>query len=141
MFDQYDFGKRLKTFRTAAGLTQKTVAQKLAVSEQAVSKWENGVCLPDAYNLKLLARVLRTTADCLLDTDGERLEVIETFRIGGAAFELVEKPAAIFAGKIICAKDYADISQFDSAIEAGPRTNPRFIKIFKTPFCRYVTYI
>lgn len=133
MFDQYDFGKRLKTFRTAAGLTQKTVAQKLAVSEQAVSKWENGVCLPDAYNLKLLARVLHTTADCLLDTDGERLEVIETFRIGGAVFELVEKPAAIFAGKIICAKDYADISEFDSAIETEAAHEPEIYKNIQDP--------
>lgn len=43
MFHQEDFGKRLKLFRRAKGFTQKEVAFRIGVSEQAVSKWENGV--------------------------------------------------------------------------------------------------
>ena len=42
MFDQCDFGKRLKLFRNEVNLTQKDVAKKIGVSEQAISKWENG---------------------------------------------------------------------------------------------------
>lgn len=120
MFNQNDFGKRLRKFRKCRNLTQKEVAMKIEVSEQAISKWENGDCLPDVYNLKLLALVLNVSADCLLDTENETVEkVIETININGAVFEIVEKPAAIFAGKIIYAKDFSDISGFNAAIEAA----------------------
>lgn len=54
MFSQVDFGKRLRGFRKKKNFTQKEVATRIGVSEQAVSKWENGECLPDVYNLKLL---------------------------------------------------------------------------------------
>lgn len=43
MFDQVNFGKRLRMFRERKMLTQKEVSVKTGVSEQAVSKWENGV--------------------------------------------------------------------------------------------------
>lgn len=117
MFQQEEFGKRIKMFRKKLDLTQSEVAAKIGVSEQAVSKWENGDCLPDVYNLKLLAKLLRVSIDCLLDTDNEQNEkVIEVIRIGGAAFEIVEKPETILAGKIIYAKDFEDFGRFNVAI-------------------------
>ena len=119
MFTQNDFGKRLKEFRKRRVLTQKEVATKIGVSEQALSKWENGDCLPDVYNLRLLAIVLNVSVDCLLDTENETAEkVLETININGAVFEIVEKPETILAGKIVYAKDFSDISNFNAAIDA-----------------------
>lgn len=119
MFHQEDFGKRLKLFRRAKGFTQKEVAFRIGVSEQAVSKWENGECLPDVYNLKLLGQILHTSVDTLLDTEIDRPEkVIEIIRIGGAEFEIVEKPETILAGKILYAKDYENIDVFNRAVDA-----------------------
>ena len=37
-----DFGGRLKTLRLSKSMTQEQLAQRLRVSPQAVSKWENG---------------------------------------------------------------------------------------------------
>ena len=120
MFNQDDFGKRLREFRKRKNLTQKEIAMKIGVSEQALSKWENGDCLPDVYNLKLLALVLNVSADCLLDTENETAEkVVESIDVDGAVFEIVEKPAAILAGRVIYAKDFSDISGFHSAIDAA----------------------
>lgn len=119
MLDQMDFGKRMKEFRKRINLTQKEVAMKIGISEQAMSKWENGECLPDVYHLKLLARIFKVSVDCLLDTENENSEkIVETIKVGGAVFELIEKPAAIFAGKVIYAKDFSDISAFYSALDA-----------------------
>lgn len=119
MFDQVDFGKRLREFRERKKFTQKEIAVKIGVSEQAVSKWENGICLPDIYNLKLLARVLNVSVDCLLDTENDGGEkVVDTVKIGGAVFEIVEKPETVFAGKMFYAKDFSDISDFNSAVDA-----------------------
>ncbi len=118
MFNQVDFGKRVKSFRLRKNFTQKEIALRIGVSEQAISKWENGECLPDVYNLKLLAQILNISVDSLLDTEIKKPEkIIETIKIGGASFEVVEKPETIFAGRIIYAKDYRDSDSFNSAIE------------------------
>ena len=36
-------GKLIKTLRTEKGMTQKELAEKIQVSNAAISKWENGV--------------------------------------------------------------------------------------------------
>lgn len=119
MFNQTDFGKRVKMFRQKKNYSQKEIALRIGVSEQAVSKWENGECLPDVYNLKLLAQILGISVDSLLDTEMQNQEkVIETITIGGARFEVVEKPETIFAGKIIYAKNFANADSFNSAIDS-----------------------
>ena len=52
------FGPYLRDLRTRRGLTQEQVAEALRVSGAAVSKWENGKCLPDLTKLEALAEVL-----------------------------------------------------------------------------------
>lgn len=119
MFNQIDFGKRVKSFRLRNNYSQKEVALRIGVSEQAVSKWENGECLPDVYNLKLLAQILHISVDILLDTEIQNPEkIVETIMVGGARFEIVEKPETIFAGRIIYAKDYSNVDSFNAAIDS-----------------------
>ena len=60
------FGERLKEYRVQSGLSQEAVARKLAVSAQAVSKWEKGKSLPDLSVLLPLAELFRVSADELL---------------------------------------------------------------------------
>lgn len=59
-------GKRIAELRKEKGLKQETVAEKLAVSPQAVSKWENDLTCPDISVLPLLAEILGVTVDKLL---------------------------------------------------------------------------
>ncbi len=119
MLNQADFGRRLRFFRRLSKLSQKETALKMGVSEQAVSKWENGECLPDVYHLKLLGKILNISVDTLLDTERDRPEkVIEIIKIGGAEFEIIEKPETILGGKIIYAEKHKDIDGFHHAIEA-----------------------
>ena len=84
-----------------------------------MSKWEIGECLPDVYNLKLLAQILHISVDSLLDTEIQNPEkIVETITIGGANFEIVEKPETLLAGKIIYAKNFANEDSFNSAIDS-----------------------
>lgn len=53
--------------------TQEELAEKLGVSPQAVSKWENGISCPDIMLLPVIARLFDTTADELL-SDAPRKE-------------------------------------------------------------------
>ena len=59
-------GKRIAALRKEKGLTQEQLAEKVGVSAQAVSKWENDVSCPDITLLPLLADILGVTVDELL---------------------------------------------------------------------------
>ncbi|MDE5859624.1 MAG: helix-turn-helix domain-containing protein, partial [Oscillospiraceae bacterium] len=59
-------GKNICNLRKQNGLTQEELAGRLNVSFQAVSKWENGVSLPDVSTLPLLAKSLGCSIDSLL---------------------------------------------------------------------------
>ncbi len=65
--DTMKIGGYIQHLRKAAGLTQKELADKLGVSFQAVSKWENGDALPDTGLLLELCDALNTTVDKLLN--------------------------------------------------------------------------
>lgn len=65
--DTVKIGGYIQHLRKAAGLTQKELADKLGVSFQAVSKWENGDALPDTGLLLPLCEELNTTVDKLLN--------------------------------------------------------------------------
>lgn len=59
----------IRAERTRRGLTQEQLAQVLNVSPQAVSKWENGLTLPDLSLIPALCRALGLSADALLQID------------------------------------------------------------------------
>ncbi|MBQ9130718.1 MAG: helix-turn-helix transcriptional regulator [Clostridia bacterium] len=59
-------GKRLKSCRTRCGYTQEELGRLLAVTPQAISKWENGHALPDVLTFAHIARVLGVSTDELL---------------------------------------------------------------------------
>jgi transcriptional regulator with XRE-family HTH domain len=60
------FGQRFSRFRKAKGFTQDDIANKVNVSSQAVSKWENDINMPDVGILLNLGDILGVTTDELL---------------------------------------------------------------------------
>lgn len=58
--------KQLKFHREQVGLSQTRLAEKLNISRQSVSKWENGWGYPDIDNLILLSQLYDITIDDLL---------------------------------------------------------------------------
>ena len=61
-----NIGKNICTLRKRRELTQEELARQLNVSFQAVSKWENGISLPDVATLPLIAKALECSIDSLL---------------------------------------------------------------------------
>ncbi len=59
-------GLLIKEQRIKMGLSQSMLAEKMHVSREAISKWENGHNLPDASIMLQLAEVLNVTVDDLL---------------------------------------------------------------------------
>ncbi len=67
-----EFGENIRKAREEMGITQQTLADKLYVTRQAVSRWENGSRYPDLLTAKALAKSLDTTLDDLLTDDDMR---------------------------------------------------------------------
>lgn len=73
-----EFGKQFKELRTARGLTQETVAEKLGVTGQAVSRWERGETLPDISLLPEISAYFGVTIDALFAlSDDTRMDRIQ----------------------------------------------------------------
>ena len=90
--DMMKIGGYIRALRTAGGLTQKELAERLGVSFQAVSKWENGDALPDTGLLLELCGVLNTSVDKLLNGGNLVLNARKLLRVEDViiAFECME---------------------------------------------------
>ena len=71
--DQEKIGKFIASCRKDMGLTQAALAEKLGITDRAVSKWENGKSMPDASIMLELCGILQITVNELLS--GERLDM------------------------------------------------------------------
>lgn len=60
------FSRRLKELRASAGLSQKALASKLFVSQQAVARWETDKATPNPETLAKLSEIFDVSADYLL---------------------------------------------------------------------------
>ena len=58
----------LLALRTEKGLSQDELAEKLFVTRQAVSRWENGETTPNVETLKLLSKFFDVSINTLLGT-------------------------------------------------------------------------
>ena len=64
--DQLKIGRFIAECRKDAGLTQKQLAEKLNITDRAVSKWETGKALPDSSIMLELCLILKITVNDLL---------------------------------------------------------------------------
>ena len=76
--------ENLRTLRRARGLSQEDLAQRLHITRQTLSKWENGLSVPDAQLLLRLAEILEVSVAQLLEgssepgqEEGEQISVAE----------------------------------------------------------------
>lgn len=61
-----DIGRKMQELRKVSGMTQEQLAEKLNVSRQTVSKWENGTTLPDLESILKFCRIFHISLDDLL---------------------------------------------------------------------------
>lgn len=64
--NQVKIGKFIASKRKEQGLTQLQLAEKLCITDRAVSKWETGKSLPDASLMPELCKLLKITINDLL---------------------------------------------------------------------------
>ena len=73
---QNQLGENIAIFRKEKGLSQEKVAEYMAVSRQAVTKWESNISKPSSDNLIKLAELFDVKVDVLLgNNEFDNMEV------------------------------------------------------------------
>ena len=70
-------GKNIKKLRNRDDITQEQLAEKLGVTNQAVSKWENGGGYPDIESVVSMADYFKVTTDYLLGHSRDLIDDID----------------------------------------------------------------
>lgn len=90
-----EFSTQVKKYRVEAGLTQEELAERVYVTRQTVSNWENGRSYPDVKSLLLLGSLFQVSLDTLVKGDLETMkeeikqEDIRAFNRDGAVFTVL----------------------------------------------------
>ena len=96
-------GQFIKTIRKSKNITQKALAEKLNISFQAVSRWENGDALPDTLLLLDLSKCLGVSVDLILNAGNQvrEFEQTEKFNVLDVpkGFEAIENVKKYFGEK------------------------------------------
>lgn len=69
-----ELGKQIKKYRTETNLSQEELADKIFVSRQTISNWENDKNYPDIKSLVLMSEVFQVSLDNLIKGDLERMK-------------------------------------------------------------------
>ena len=72
-----EIGKKLKDARMRSGFTQESVAEKVNVSRQTISNWENEKSYPDITSVIKLSNLYSISLDELLKGDEKMMEHLE----------------------------------------------------------------
>ena len=72
-----EIGKKLKNARIEAGLTQEKAAEKIDISRQTISNWENEKSYPDIISVIALSDLYSVSLDELLKGDQKMAEHLE----------------------------------------------------------------
>ena len=72
-----DLGKKITAMRNEKNLSQEQLAEKLNVTRQTISNWENGKFYPDIDSLVNLSKFLNVSLDVLLSYDDKVLDYLK----------------------------------------------------------------
>ena len=69
--EERNLGEQIRKYRTECSLSQDELAEKLYVSRQSISNWENDKTYPDIKSLLMLSEVFSVSLDKLVKGDVE----------------------------------------------------------------------
>lgn len=110
MFDVKKMGEQIARLRKGNKYTQEQLAEKLKISPQAVSKWENGNAVPEIPMLCEISKLFNCSVDRLLDSSSCILrnidfdyEFVVKPRIPAADYSGPEWPKSISSASVLTA--------------------------------------
>ena len=75
------FGNIIVALRREKGMTQSELAEKMGVTDKAVSKWERDLSFPDASSLPKLAEIFNITVDELMQVKTKQQKIASNNKV------------------------------------------------------------
>ena len=111
-------GQKIKKLRTEKNLTQKDLADRLYVTFQTVSKWENDENEPDVSTLRELAKVFECSLDYLLSEDEKATKVEQEPVVAPTPVEPIKETIVIHQKELhVCERCKKDIPEDELEME------------------------
>lgn len=131
-----NIGKRIADARTAANITQQELADRLFVSRELISKWENGSRRPDFETVKQIAEALSISPDDIVRREDRVFEELEacvpsecsiprerlSALIGSFITKLPQPDAGLFFRKYYQLDSYPELAKLFSMSENRVRS-------------------
>ena len=92
-----ELGKHIRKYRTEANISQEELADRVFVSRQTISNWENNKSYPDIKSLVLMSEIFHVSLDQLIKGDLEKMKQ----EIDAQEYTKFQKDSNIFAGLFI----------------------------------------
>lgn len=110
---QNQLGENITRFRKEKGLSQEKVAEYMAVSRQAVAKWESNISKPSSDNLIKLAELFDVSVDVLLgNNESDNMKLPTTIKTG-------KSPWAFIGISVACVIAYIVVSSLLKIFSLG----------------------
>ena len=110
-----EIGKQIKKYRLELNLSQDDLAEKIFVTRQTISNWENDKNYPDIKSLLLLSSLFDISLDILVKGDLEKMkeqikaEDVKKFNHDGAIFSLLLLGVVVSAVPLFLFLDFIGI--------------------------------
>ena len=108
-------GRIIAAKRKENGLTQEGLANLLQITPQAVSKWENGVGLPDVTLIPRIAAALQISVNELFGEPDRMKKAQLPMEYQGLAFVATNGQVAVYSSKSVEAKDETQVTFSDGS--------------------------
>lgn len=109
------FGNMIAVLRKENGMTQLELAEKMGVTDKAVSKWERDLSFPDVRSLPKLAEIFNISVDELMQVKSDTKENEDHAGIA-ELIQLVLKGVALAMGVAVAVLSFMGKVETDSAI-------------------------
>ena len=107
------FGSMIATLRKEQGMTQLELAEKMGVTDKAVSKWERDLSFPDVSSIPKLAEILHVSVDELMQG---KTDAKETAAGKGEIVSLALKGIALAMGIAVVVLSFLEAVETREAI-------------------------
>ncbi|MBO5967757.1 MAG: helix-turn-helix transcriptional regulator [Clostridia bacterium] len=120
---------KLITLRKENGWSQEDFAEKLDVSRQAISRWENGTALPDAQNILQISKLFNVTADYLLNDDYNEEANIPAVQISAGEVKPLTRKKKYLHWLSICFIILLSACAIIAVLHQGPHAHPELTRV------------
>ena len=111
-----EIADKLIDLRKKKGLSQESVAEKLGISRQAISRWERAESAPDINNLAELSKLYEISLDDLLNTD------------------MVSKKSGLMKENNIVYNDIPDMNNYSEMVQNSKKDEKPDVVLAQIPF-------